>query len=392
VRSEIEVRRLGEEGELAAISSIVGWAFGSPPQECSSWLERAGRENLRVAWIDGQIVGSLAQVPMGQWFGGRSVPMVGIAGVAVAPEQRGRGAAQALMHASLAELALQGIALSTLFPATQKLYRGVGYEQAGTRFEYSLRPGELELSEREPPMVAIDAIDPEIVERVYSMHARRTDGFLDRKQYIWDRVRAGGDGTPRAFGVVVDGALEGYLYIRQRSTAGARYDLTLSDLVALTPRAARRLLGFIADHRTLADSAVWFGGPADAMLAILPEQRYRVTLKDQWMLRIVSLPAALSGRGWPAGISTEIELDVVDEQVAENAGRWVLELSDGRVKVSRGGRGRLRIDVRGLAALYSGYLDPFALRRAGLADGDERMLGRARAAFSGPAPCMPDFF
>jgi hypothetical protein len=37
-------------------------------------------------------------------------------------------------------------------------------------------------------------------------------------------------------------------------------------------------------------------------------------------------------------------------------------------------------------------LDPFALRRAGLADGDERMLGRARSLFSGPAPTMPDSF
>jgi predicted acetyltransferase len=392
VRSQIEIRRLGDASEVQALSQISGWAFGFPPEDCPAWLERAGYDNLRVAWIDGEIVGSLVQVPMGQWFGGRSVPMVGIAGVAVAPEHRGRGAAQALMQASIAELALQGVELSALFPATQTLYRGVGYEQAGTRFELSLRPADLPAFERDPAVLAIDEIDPEIVERVYTMHARRSDGFLDRKQYIWERIRAARDTKPRAYGVVFEGALEGYLYIRQRHTRAARYDLTLSDLVALTPRAARRLLGFIADHRTLADSAVWFGGPADAMLAILPEQSYRVTLKDQWMLRIVSVPGALAARGWPPGISTGIELEIVDEQINENAGRWSLEVADGRANIRRGGRGSLRLGVRGLAALYTGYLDPFALRRAGLADGDERMLGRARSLFSGPAPTMPDSF
>jgi predicted acetyltransferase len=218
------------------------------------------------------------------------------------------------------------------------------------------------------------------------------DGFLDRKAYIWQRVRAPREGRTRSFGVVVNGALEGYLYIRERHTSGARYDLWLSDVVALTPRAGRRLLGFIADHRTLAESVVWFGGPSDALLALLPEQRYTITLKDQWMLRIVDVAAALEARGWPPDITTELELELRDEQIAANSGRWVLEVADGRGSVRRGGGGELRLDVRGLGALYSGHLDPFALRRSGLADSDERTLARARGLFAGPAPCLPDSF
>src|SRR6185295_16930186 len=77
----------------------------------------------------------LVLIPMGQWFGGKRVPMTGIAAVAVEPFARGKGAAKRLLVSMLQELQGKGVALSTLYPATQVLYRAVGYEQAGSRYE-----------------------------------------------------------------------------------------------------------------------------------------------------------------------------------------------------------------------------------------------------------------
>ena len=94
----------------------------------------------------GTPAGGLALYRMGQWFGGRPVPLVGVGAVAIAPEHRGTGTAERLMEGTLRELRAEGIALSGLYPATQRLYRKGGYEQAGGRYHYSmplarLRPG-----------------------------------------------------------------------------------------------------------------------------------------------------------------------------------------------------------------------------------------------------------
>ena len=56
-----------------------------------------GLEDLRVAEVDGRIVGHGFGFRMQGWFGGAQVPLVGIASVGVAPEARGRGVGRALV-------------------------------------------------------------------------------------------------------------------------------------------------------------------------------------------------------------------------------------------------------------------------------------------------------
>ena len=121
--------------DLSAFGRIVGWAFGFPEKEASEWLEHSGTDNLRLYSSDGAVRGGLLTIPMGQYFGGKAVPMVGIAGVAAAPEARGKGLALELMHATVRELHDKGVALSTLYPATLTLYRKAGYALAGSLFD-----------------------------------------------------------------------------------------------------------------------------------------------------------------------------------------------------------------------------------------------------------------
>ena len=108
------------------------WAFGEhEPARVRRWLEHSGMANLRGYRQGGRLVGGMILVPMGQWYGGRAVPMTGVAGVAVAPEARGSGVAQAMMASCVRELQQNGAPLSALYPATLSLYRGAGYEIAG---------------------------------------------------------------------------------------------------------------------------------------------------------------------------------------------------------------------------------------------------------------------
>jgi predicted acetyltransferase len=133
-------------------------------------------------------------------------------------------------------------------------------------------------------------------------------------------------------------------------------------------------------------------GPNDPRLTVLPLDGISLELEHPWMLRLADVPRALAARGYAPGARGELELDVSDDLLASNAGRFVLSVAGGEGTVRRGGSGVLRVDVRGLAALYTGHLGPWALRAAGLADGDDAALEQAAALFDGPAPWMVDWF
>jgi predicted acetyltransferase len=170
-------------------------------------------------------------------------------------------------------------------------------------------------------------------------------------------------------------------------------DLACRDVAATTPSAARRLLGFLADHRSLAGRVSWRGAPNDPLLAQVQEQRdVRTEVRFVWMLRILDVPAAMAARGWAPGVAAEVHLDVSDDLFPENAGRWVLCVADGAATCERRGRGDLRIDVRGLASLYSAWAGPGDLATSGLADGPPAAMAAAAAAFAGPVPWMADHF
>src|SRR5262249_56665945 len=103
---------------------------------------------------------------------------------------------------------------------------------------------------------------------------------------------------------------------------------------------------------------VWHTGPADPVLALLPEQQYRLRLRHHWMLRILNLPAALIARGYARGLTAELHLEVRDECLPANNGRFVLQVREGPALVEPGGSGRMRLDIRGLATIYSGLFSP----------------------------------
>ncbi len=382
------------EEELPAVFAMVGWAYAITPAEAETWMNVAGLDAFRVLRKGGKPAASLLLVKMGQCFGGRSVSMGGIAGVAVAPEQRGSGAAKKLMEHALAELREEKIALSTLYPATRTLYRSVGYEPAGLSFEYSIPLERITARDHGLEVRPIEETDHEEVERAYRAHALRNDGTLDRGAYIWGRVRKSRGKDTRGFAFGARGKLEGYAYVIEKyGDDDSRYDVRLTDAVTLTPAAGRRLLAFLADHRSIGAKLIWRGGTGDPLLQQLPEVGYDTCLPaGSWMTRIVDVKRALEGRGYVPGLETEVHLEVTDPLFAENQGRFVLSVAEGQGKVRRGGKGRLKVGIRGLAPLYTGHLSPAALAGAGLVEGPEAELARASLAFLGRAPFMADYF
>jgi predicted acetyltransferase len=382
--------------ELDTLASIISMALLFPPEELQKYIAHIGTDNYRAVYADGQPVAGLCLLPVGQWFGGRCVPMVGITAVGVSPAWRGSGVGLALLHSALEEIQAMGVPLSALYPATLRFYRKLGYERAGQHISYELSLAEIDVVERGPHLVQVDPGQYAQIADLYEQRACRTSGHLDRPGWMLQRRIEQQEGAVSAYVVVCEGQREGYVVFGQDKRS---QPLTVLDVCALTPRAGRRLLTLFADHRTMVEQVVWPGGPADPLRYLLTENmssgiRARVQILHllDWMLRIVDVAGALMARGYPPGISAELHFDIADDVLAANNGRFVLQVADGQAQVSRGGSGHIRLGIRELASLYSGFMAPTELQAIGAIDGPAADLALAGAVFAGPRPWMPDIF
>jgi predicted acetyltransferase len=334
----------------------------------------------------------LLEVPMGQWFSGRRLPVLGIAGVAIAPEARGQGVALGMMKATLRSARERGNVLSMLYPSTYALYRKVGYELAGSLCRFTMQLKDLSRSRRSLSVDCLGAAEWPAVETLYREVARWRPGYLDRGPYVWNRVRAPSREPARCFGVATSQGLVGYAYARAAVLRRVPVELALSDFVTTSPLGLRALLSFLADHQTTADRVSWYGGPSDARLLGLPERALSVSVEEYWMLRILHVERALLERGYPE-IDTAVELSVEDDVLPENSGTYALRVRGGTAELCASGAGRrARLSAPALAALYTGFMAPRELASAGQLEADERSLAALSALFSGPAPACVDYF
>jgi len=390
--AEITVGPPQDEAELEALQAQRTRTYNQSAEDAQAWADqrRGHLDDVRVVRIGGKVGGGLGLIPMAQWFGGRSVPMVGIGGVGIEPELRAGGLASALMRSVVEELQAKGCALSALYPATQPVYRRVGYELAGSYMNWSVESDLIDTRDRELDIELSD--DRAAFEDLYATRARATCGNLDRSDWYWDRVLDPPKTAQQRYVVRGPDGPEGYVLFTQPSPSGWMYDLALRDVVALSPGAARRLWTFFADHRSFAGKVKWTGPAADPFTLALREQSWDLDRSWSWMLRVIDVERALTERGFPPTIETDLAVEIVDDLLPSNNATFTLGVSGGKGAVSRNGKAELKIDIRGLASLYTGFMSADDLKVAGYVQGPDEALARATAIFAGPAPWLADFF
>ncbi len=339
------------DADRDAYIRAITLAFASKPEDVGPWLDRAGHDNIRLLTAPtGEVLGGLLFTPAGQFFGGRSVPMWGVAGVAVPPEARGRGAAKEVMRRAMRELRERGVALSALYPATQWLYRTAGYEQAGVLYDTKINPKLIRAArhtgEPDAPMTAraFTPADNAGVRAMYTRISRDADGRLDRGEYVWNRVMTPHDAT--AHGFVFEpaggasgggsggggGGFEGYLFLSQKRNDTGKHDATVTDVAFTTARAGRRILAFLADLRSMCDTVLLRSGPGDPLLVLMAEHPYQIRIRECWMLRITDAPGALTARGYAPGLSASLTITLRDESMPEASGTWLMRVAEGRAE------------------------------------------------------------
>jgi predicted acetyltransferase len=379
-----EVRRLAQ---IVMDALVVSQEFR---KHLVRLFEEIGAPNLRVVRAGSEIAGGLGIIPMGHYFGGRRVSCAGITLVGVSPQWRGRGAATALTAETVRELHELKFPISSLFAATESLYRKSGYDRALFKYLYELETRDIRVCDRECEMVPVKRGATKQFRDAYLAQALSTNGNLDRHETLWQMRHNPRGREAHRYLVRRGGKVEGYVvYVQERDRMEA--SIRLTDACILSAAAGRRILTFFADHATMVKKVHWAGGPNDAMLELLGENKFRIIHYFPCMLRVVSVPLALRARGYPA-IEAEVHLRVSDDLLRQNNGDFVLKVSGGRGTVRKGGKGTVRLDVKALAQLYTGRYSPRELALLERIEAGGKELDALAPVFAGPAPWLPDDF
>ncbi|MGC4869256.1 GNAT family N-acetyltransferase [Micromonospora sp. DT53] len=366
----VHVRELTAD-DLDAAWELGRFAFGSDPQRpAPATVTPAGMTRYGAFDDSGRLVGKAVDLHHDQWWSGRAVSAADVAGVAVAPEARGRGVARAMLVALLDGARERGAAVSALYPTVAAPYRACGWETAGVLRTVDLATAGLP-RHRPCPDLSVRAGTPAdlpAVADLYERVARHRNGMLTRRGELFDFLAADrglpGDGLTL---VEADGDLVGYATWQRGRGYGADSVLTVDEALAATAEAARELVGVLASWASVAPTVRLCPLDGDAVSVQLPMESAREHERDLWMHRPVDVVRAVAARGWPAHARGVVDFTLTDALAEWNTGTWRLTVADGAAELTRiDSAADLRLDVRGFALLYAGAARARSVAQAGL--------------------------
>ena len=411
--SSPDIRETTPDDDLDALVDLARRAFGPDAVSDGPDAEAQRRASIGAAiaggrvygaFSGGQMVASASWHDMHQWWHGRSLPMAGVAAVMVAPEFRGRGVGRTLMTEVLDAIARQGYPLSVLYPATTPIYRSLGWEMAGGEYHASLPARSLrslltpDISRNTAGTLADDPAGARHAAPFRRATEQDAAAVIEVEDRAHELTRAHGPNRrdeasvaawladPNRYAYL---APDGFLAYRW----GRGHEIKVERIVAATERTVRELWSIVASHSSTADTVSARVGPDDPLFWLTREPDPAIRYRDQWMLRLVDVQAAIAGRGFPASVQLSLPLFVQDDARDANAGLWELSVTGGRGTLARHPEAThpLSIGARGLAALYGGA--PMAtLRQAGLASGGDPVAdSELDGAFGGASYLLDNF-
>jgi predicted acetyltransferase len=352
--------------------------------------------------------------------GGGTRPAAGVTWVAVLPSHRRRGVLTSLMRRQLADIRERGEPVAVLWASEATIYPRYGYGRAMWHADLTLYRGEGALARQVPVDGGLRlriadpaAVLPELA-KVYEAVLPSRPGFIARNEAWWRSavfdpaderqgasplhcVLAEDDGGPRGY------ALYSGVNSWDAETALPDGVVTVRELVCADPAASASVAADLLGRDLITEFRLRRRPVDDPLLYQLADpRRARPRLKDALWVRIIDVPGALAGRRYSAPVDTVLE--VRDDLVPPNAGRWRLRTADAAadgngleascVPAAASAPADVALDIAELGAAYLGGTSLGALAGAGLAA--ERRAGAVRklsAAMSwDPAPWCPVSF
>lgn len=381
IQPPLVARPIGHEGmEPMIVASSFAFGDEATPEFIQSW-QRILERDRTFEIVDGdQVVGGgsifsfALSVP-----GGASVPAGGLTGVGVLPSHRRRGGLRALIDQVLANGIARAEPLSVLWASEGPIYRRFGYGMAALRATSIVGRQHIRFVPPVPEigrmrlLTAAEALRH--LPAVWDELARTTPGVFGRSESWWrDEVlddaewRRQGAGVRFIPAVEVDGAIRGYGFYRWRTEwdhLGPRSTLEVREVVAPEPAVELALWRFLAEMDLMGTLKAQ-NLPVDTPLfhRVDDPRRLALTIGDGLWVRILDVPAALAARSWSA--DDDLVLEVLDDILPANAGRWRLMIRDGHATVTRTDAAPdATLGIAALGSLYLGGVRAADLARAG---------------------------
>jgi predicted acetyltransferase len=408
-----------DENEIDGFISVDEHAFNTSPwsdDDRRVALDRFEFDRTLAAFDDTTPVG----VTMCYSFqlsvpGLQMLPAAGVTFVAVMPTYRRQGVLSSLMRRQLADVRDRGEPLAILWASEAVIYGRYGYGRASWHLDFTLRRGEgglaagrgagdgLRLRIAEP-----EAALPELA-KVYDAVLASRPGMFGRNDAWWrsaifDPAEQRHGASPLRCLLAEDASgPRGYaLYAGVDTWTGFLPEnvLTVRELMAADPAASAALCSDLLSRDLTTEFRLPHRPVDDPLLYQLADpRRTRPKLNDNLWVRIVDLPRALAGRRYSCPV--DVVLEVRDEILPDNAGRWRLsttaEAPGGGLAAScvpASSPADLALDVTELGAAYLGGTRLGTLAGSGLVaelrPGATRQLSAALTW--DPAPWCPMVF
>ena len=313
-----------DEEKFFDIRAVV-YNSGNPiPPE--NWSPTHSRHYAAVE--DNRVVGGYSVLDMPTVVGQSVVPGVGIAAVAVPPDERG-GVGTRMMKACVRQSREEGAVVSQLFAFRETFYRRAGYETAGARLEVTVR------ADRFPKIaspLAVRRLGPDAWPELEECHRRftmrRPGGVIRSGEQMWNRITS--EGRPLQIYAAGD-PVEAYAVVGHKTDFWS-VD-SIGEVVWSTRAGYETILGVLRGIAVNKQGLRWFEPVNGPMSTIFSDQAVDVTATHPAMYRALDVPALL------ATLRSESEMDftvtVWDEAIPENTGPWRVVVRPDDCKVER---------------------------------------------------------
>lgn len=408
--------RFSRPDEIPAIARLVAHSFPGPNRSAALWEEQlrdpvfgGGAETLLIAEDNGRPAAALQLYPLREWIGGQSLPVAGVGMVTVSPAHRKRGVAAELMIKALHSARERGDVASALYPFRISFYQKLGYGHAGSALQYQVPPAALPDS---PERTQVELLDDDHGRRealeLYQRWARTQTGQLERGERLWTLLCTAPDRALVGYRTRA-GVLEGYALVVYRTDLprGQRY-LEVDELVWTSPASERGLYGWLGSLGDQWEQVLLRALPSQHLGDWIREPRLPHAAAPNWglwapaatlmmgpMFRMLDLRGAWEQRSVVETPPFAVALNLADEQIDENKGRWRLDFDGGRVTIDQQSHADLEIglNVSTLSRLFIGSLTPRAGLDAGLLECSRpELLDQLGDALALPEPWTFDRF
>lgn len=269
----MEIRRLTEDDREALVAVRLP-AFGVTTLGGDK-VEHPAYERWGL-FLDGRLVATATRKPYASWFGGRKVPTLGVGGVAIAPEHRGRGLLRPLMERLHEDARAQGDVVATLFASAPGIYASLGYRTVGAMDTIEVDAPTLHRFTRRHELRRATADDLPTVKGIYADWARRHDGPLTRTSVEFDGAVWLDDATGVTLALDEDGRAVAYAAWNRSSGVGGDAHVEVEDLV-WTDDAARDSLLWMFGTFSSVTPTIRFDTSGTELTDVLPEHAVTAT-------------------------------------------------------------------------------------------------------------------